>query len=59
MTKEGECYTRFVDAFDQIVDKENDIRRLQFEKFMNYSKRQLRISPDSFLFKIRTFKLST
>ncbi|MDW0256608.1 MAG: CHAD domain-containing protein [Nitrososphaeraceae archaeon] len=43
----------------EIVDKENDIRRLQFEKFVNYSKRQLRISPDSFLFKIRTFKLST
>jgi CHAD domain-containing protein len=42
----------------EIVDKENDIRRLQFEKFVNYSKRQLRISPDSFLFKIRTFKLS-
>ena len=25
MTKEGEFYTRFVDAFDKIVDDENEI----------------------------------
>jgi CHAD domain-containing protein len=43
----------------EIIDKENDHRRLQFERFMNYSKRRLGISPDSFLFKIRSFKLST
>ncbi|MDW0154418.1 MAG: hypothetical protein QOK68_07415, partial [Nitrososphaeraceae archaeon] len=43
----------------EIIDKENDHRRLQFERFLNYSKRRLGISPDSFLFKIRSFKLST
>jgi CHAD domain-containing protein len=42
----------------EIIDKENDHRRLQFERFLNYSKRRLGISPDSFLFKIRSFKLS-
>ena len=41
----------------EIVDKESDIRRLQFEKFLNYSKRRLRILPDSFLFKIRTIQI--
>ena len=43
----------------EIIEKENDHRRLQFERFLNYSKRRLGISPDSFLFKIRSFKLST
>ncbi|MGH9997553.1 MAG: CHAD domain-containing protein [Nitrososphaeraceae archaeon] len=42
----------------EIIDKENDHRRLQFERFLNYSKRRLGISPDSFLFKIRTFKVA-
>ena len=40
----------------EIIDKENDHRRIQFERFLNYSKRRLGISPDSFLFKIRSFK---
>ena len=39
----------------EIIDKENDHRRLQFERFLNYSKRRLGISPDSFLFKLRSF----
>jgi hypothetical protein len=42
----------------EIIDKENDHRRLQFERFLNYSKRRLGISPESFLFKIRTFKVA-
>ena len=43
----------------EIIDKENDYRRLQFERFLNYSKRQLGISPDSFLFKLRSFNLAS
>lgn len=43
----------------EIIDKENDYRRLQFERFLNYSKRRLGISPDSFLFKLRGFNLAS
>ena len=43
----------------EIIDKENDRRRLQFERFLNYSKRRLGISPDSFLFKLRSFNLAS
>jgi CHAD domain-containing protein len=43
----------------EIINMENDERRLKFEQFMNYCKRQLRISPESFLIKIRSFKLRT
>ena len=43
----------------EIIDKENDHRRLQFERFLNYSKRRLGISPDSFLFKLRSFNLAS
>ena len=43
----------------EIINMENDERRLKFEQFMNYCKRRLRISPDSFLIKIRSFKLRT
>jgi CHAD domain-containing protein len=43
----------------EIIDKENDHRRLQFERFLNYSKRRLGISPDSFLFKLRCFNLAS
>ena len=39
----------------EIIDKENEYRRLQSERFLNYSKRRLGISPDSFLFKLRSF----
>ena len=43
----------------EIINMENDERRLKFEQFMNYCKRRLRISPESFLIKIRSFKLPT
>ena len=42
-----------------IVNMENNERRLKFEQFMNYCNRRLRISPESFLIKIRSFKLPT
>ena len=42
----------------EIIYMENDERRLKFEQFMNYCKRRLGISPDSFLIKIRSFKLA-
>jgi CHAD domain-containing protein len=42
----------------EIINMENDERRLKFEQFMNYCKRRLGISPDSFLIKIRSFKLT-
>ena len=42
----------------EIIGNENDLRRLQFERFLNYSKRRLGISPDSFLFKLRSFNLA-
>ena len=41
-----------------IIDKEKEYRRLQSERFLNYSKRRLGISPDSFLFKLRSFNLA-
>ena len=43
----------------EIINMENDERRLKFEQFLNYCKRRLSISPDSFLIKIRSFKLPT
>ena len=43
----------------EIIGNENDLRRLQFERFLNYSKRRLGISPDSFLFKLRSFNLAS
>jgi CHAD domain-containing protein len=43
----------------EIINIENDERRLKYEQFMNYCKRRLGISPDSFLIKIRSFKLPT
>lgn len=42
-----------------IIDKENEYRILQSERFLNYSKRRLGISPDSFLFKLRSFNLAS
>jgi CHAD domain-containing protein len=42
-----------------IIDKEDEYRRLQSERFLNYSKRRLGISPDSFLFKLRSFNLAS
>jgi len=41
----------------EIINMETDVRRLKFEQLMNYCKRRLGISPDSFLIKIRSFKL--
>jgi len=43
----------------EIINMETDVRRLKYEQFMNYCKRRLGISPDSFLIKIRSFKLPT
>ena len=43
----------------EIINKENEYRRLQSERFLNYSKRRLGISPDSFLFKLRSFNLAS
>lgn len=40
-----------------IINKENDERKFKFEHFVKYSTRRLRISPDSFLIRIRSFKL--
>jgi hypothetical protein len=40
----------------EIINMENDERRLRFEQFLNYCKRQLGISPNSFLIKIGSFK---
>lgn len=42
----------------EMINMENDERRLKFEQFMNYCKRRLGIFPDSFLIKIRSFKLA-
>ena len=42
----------------EIINMETDVRRLKFEQLMNYCKRRLGISPDSFLIKIRSFKLA-
>jgi hypothetical protein len=40
MTKEGESYTRFVDAFDQIVDKENEIDwKQELKRWINAAKK--------------------
>lgn len=39
-----------------IIDTENDERRLKYEQFINYSKRRLSISPDSFLIRIRSLR---
>ena len=41
----------------EIINMENDDRRLKFEQFLNYCKRRLRISPDSFLINLRSFNL--
>ena len=41
----------------EIINMENDDRRLKFEQFLNYCKRRLRIFPDSFLIKLRSFNL--
>ena len=42
----------------EIINMENDERRLKFEQFMNYCNRRLRISPDSFLIVIRGLRSS-
>jgi CHAD domain-containing protein len=43
----------------EIINSENEERRLKFDEFLKYCKRRLDISPDSFLIKIRSFKLPT
>jgi CHAD domain-containing protein len=43
----------------EIINSENEERRLKFDEFLKYCKRRLRISPDSFLIMIRSFKLPT
>jgi CHAD domain-containing protein len=42
----------------EIINIENEERRLKFEEFLKYCKRRLDISPDSFLIRIRSFKLA-
>ena len=43
----------------EIINIENEERRLRFEEFLKYCKRRLDISPDSFLIRIRSFKSLT
>jgi CHAD domain-containing protein len=43
----------------EIINIENEERRLKFEEFLKYCKRRLDISPDSFLIRIRSFKSVT
>lgn len=43
----------------EIINIENEERRLKFEEFLKYCKRRLDISPDSFLIMIRSFKSVT
>jgi len=40
----------------EIINIENDERSLKFEQFLNLCKRQIAISPNSFLIKIGSFK---
>jgi CHAD domain-containing protein len=42
-----------------MINCENEERRLKFDEFLKYCKRRLDISPDSFLIMIRSFKLPT
>lgn len=42
-----------------MINSENEERRLKFDEFLKYCKRRLDISPDSFLIMIRSFKLPT
>jgi len=42
-----------------MINCENEERRLRFDEFLKYCKRRLDISPDSFLIMIRSFKLPT
>ena len=41
-----------------IINSENEERRLKFDEFLKYCKRRLDISPDSFLIMIRSLKSS-
>jgi CHAD domain-containing protein len=43
----------------EMINMESDERRSKFEQFLNYCKRRLGISPESFLIKIRSFNLTT
>jgi hypothetical protein len=44
MTKEGEYYTRFVDAFDKIGDKENEIDwKQELKRWINTAKKNEKI----------------
>lgn len=42
----------------EIINSENEERRLKFDEFLKYCKRRLDISPDSFLIMIRSLKSS-
>lgn len=44
---------------EDIINTETEERRLKFEEFLKFCKRQLHISPDSFLIRIRSLKLVT
>ena len=43
----------------EIINIENEERKLKFEEFLKYCNRRLDISPDSFLIRIRSFKSLT
>ena len=42
----------------EIINSENDERRLKFDEFLKYCRRRLDISPDSFLIMIKSLKSS-
>lgn len=42
----------------EIIDTETDERRIKYEEFLKFCKRQLHISPDSFLIKIRRLRVT-
>jgi CHAD domain-containing protein len=42
----------------EIINSENEERRLKFDEFLKYCRRRLAISPDSFLIMIRSLKSS-
>jgi CHAD domain-containing protein len=47
------------EEIQDMINSENEERRLKFDEFLKYCKRRLDISPNSFLIMIRSFKLPT
>jgi CHAD domain-containing protein len=46
------------EEIQEIINSENEERKLKFDEFLKYCKRRLDISPDSFLIMIRSLKSS-